>query len=148
MADLAVDNPRDVASASSPRGWPEGSTDGRVAIGFGNGPYNSWGFRWTRRGGALKLVGQDWEARSANAASANGDVVVGRATRWWGGPEIAFRWIKNPADVNGDGFLNGDDFDQFSEAFETGDPSGDFNRDGFVNGDDYDGFAEAFEAGC
>ncbi|MFO0833918.1 MAG: GC-type dockerin domain-anchored protein [Phycisphaerales bacterium] len=52
------------------------------------------------------------------------------------------------ADVNHDGFVNGDDYDSFAEGFETGDPSADFNRDGFVNGDDYDAFAEHFEVGC
>ena len=124
------------------------SSDGQVAVGFGYSSYMPWGFRWTFRGGALTLIGQDWESRIANALSSNGDVIVGKATRWWGGPEIAFRWIKNPADVNGDGFLNADDFDQFAVGFEDGDPSGDFNHDGFVNGDDYDQFAEAFEAGC
>ncbi|MCC6969699.1 MAG: hypothetical protein IT434_05700 [Phycisphaerales bacterium] len=52
------------------------------------------------------------------------------------------------ADVNHDGFVNGDDYDSFAEGFETGDPSADFNQDGFVNGDDYDAFAEHFEVGC
>ncbi|MBL8762301.1 MAG: hypothetical protein JNL50_13470 [Phycisphaerae bacterium] len=52
------------------------------------------------------------------------------------------------ADVNHDGFVNGDDYDSFAEGFESADPSADFNRDGFVNGDDYDAFAEHFEMGC
>ena len=52
------------------------------------------------------------------------------------------------ADVNHDGFVNGDDYDSFAEGFESADPSADFNRDGFVNGDDYDAFAEHFEVGC
>ncbi|MBL8761517.1 MAG: VCBS repeat-containing protein, partial [Phycisphaerae bacterium] len=43
-----------------------------------------------------------------------------------------------PADFNGDGFVNGDDYDAFAEAFDVADPSADFNADGFVNGDDYD----------
>ncbi|MBL8762014.1 MAG: hypothetical protein JNL50_12005 [Phycisphaerae bacterium] len=55
---------------------------------------------------------------------------------------------KCPADWNADGFVNGDDYDSYSELFEAGDPAGDFNNDGFVNGDDYDAFASAFEAGC
>jgi hypothetical protein len=52
------------------------------------------------------------------------------------------------ADFNGDGFVNGDDFDAFAEAFDVGNETADFNIDGFVNADDYDAFAEPFEAGC
>lgn len=52
------------------------------------------------------------------------------------------------ADFNQDGFVNGDDYDLFAEAFDTADPMADTNLDGFVNGDDYDLFAEAFDAGC
>ncbi|MFO0836820.1 MAG: S8 family serine peptidase [Phycisphaerales bacterium] len=53
-----------------------------------------------------------------------------------------------PADLNADGFVNGDDYDAFASAFDAGEPGADFNHDGFVNGDDYDAFASAFEAGC
>lgn len=52
------------------------------------------------------------------------------------------------ADVNEDGFVNGDDFDQFAEWFDVADTHGDYNGDGFVNGDDFDQFASEFEAGC
>ncbi|MBL8762260.1 MAG: hypothetical protein JNL50_13260 [Phycisphaerae bacterium] len=52
------------------------------------------------------------------------------------------------ADYNCDGFVNGDDYDDFATYFEIADPAADVNADGFVNGDDYDIFAEAFEAGC
>jgi hypothetical protein len=53
-----------------------------------------------------------------------------------------------PADFNHDGFVNGDDFDLFASAFESGASAADFNRDGFVNGDDFDAFASYFEGGC
>lgn len=53
-----------------------------------------------------------------------------------------------PADFNGDGFVNGDDYDGFATAFDVADAAADFNGDGFVNGDDYDAFASAFDAGC
>lgn len=53
-----------------------------------------------------------------------------------------------PADFNGDGFVSGDDFDQYVAAFELGDASADFNCDGFVSGDDFDAFVAAFELGC
>ncbi|NUQ51168.1 MAG: immunoglobulin domain-containing protein [Phycisphaerales bacterium] len=52
------------------------------------------------------------------------------------------------ADFNGDGFVNGDDYDLFAEAFDAGDAAADFNDDSFVNGNDYDEFAGAFDAGC
>ncbi len=52
------------------------------------------------------------------------------------------------ADVNNDGFINGDDYDLFASHFDAADPAGDFNHDGFVNGDDYDAFASAFDGGC
>ncbi|MFO0835411.1 MAG: hypothetical protein U0638_10590 [Phycisphaerales bacterium] len=53
-----------------------------------------------------------------------------------------------PADVNADGFVNGDDYDTFASFFDTADAEADFNGDGFVNGDDYDAFASAFDGGC
>lgn len=52
------------------------------------------------------------------------------------------------ADLNADGFVNGDDYDAFADAFDSGDPAADFNDDSFVNGDDHDAFAERFETGC
>lgn len=53
-----------------------------------------------------------------------------------------------PADFNDDGFVNGDDFDDWATLFENGGTSADLNFDGFVNGDDFDFFAEHFENGC
>ncbi len=52
------------------------------------------------------------------------------------------------ADYNADGFVTGDDFDAFVDAFTLGTIEADFNRDGFVTGDDFDLFSEAFVAGC
>ncbi len=53
-----------------------------------------------------------------------------------------------PADFDGNGFVNGDDYDAFATLFDIADPGADINNDGFVNGDDYDFFAEHFDAGC
>lgn len=50
-------------------------------------------------------------------------------------------------DFNCDGFVTGDDFDQFVAAFEAGDDSADFDGNTFVNGDDFDQFVIAFEQG-
>jgi hypothetical protein len=53
-----------------------------------------------------------------------------------------------PADFNRDGFLDFFDYDDFVEAFESGDTRADFNRDGFLDFFDYDAFVLAFESGC
>ena len=52
------------------------------------------------------------------------------------------------ADINMDGFVSGDDFDLYVDAFYYGDALADFNNDTFVSGDDFDGFVVAFEQGC
>ncbi len=52
------------------------------------------------------------------------------------------------SDFDGNGFVNGEDFDAFLLAFEAGDPSADFDRNGFVTGEDFDAFTWAFVAGC
>ncbi|MBL8759871.1 MAG: S8 family serine peptidase [Phycisphaerae bacterium] len=52
------------------------------------------------------------------------------------------------ADYNGDGFVNGNDYDAFADDFDVADPAADLNNDGFVNGNDYDLFAEHFDVGC
>ena len=52
------------------------------------------------------------------------------------------------ADFDGNGFVNGDDYDAFATLFDIADSGADINHDGFVNGDDYDLFAEHFDAGC
>ncbi|MFO0835561.1 MAG: GC-type dockerin domain-anchored protein [Phycisphaerales bacterium] len=62
--------------------------------------------------------------------------------------ETVLQVFNCPPDVNSDGFVNGDDYDAFASAFESGDGFADFNEDGFVNGDDYDMFASEFEMGC
>lgn len=55
---------------------------------------------------------------------------------------------KCPSDFNGDGFVSGEDFDQFIGLFVAGDQAADFDRNTFVTGDDFDGFVIAFERGC
>jgi len=59
-----------------------------------------------------------------------------------------FQYAPCVADFNNDGFVDGDDYDAFADAFEAGNIAADLNNDGFVNGDDYDLFASAFESGC
>jgi len=52
------------------------------------------------------------------------------------------------SDFNLDGFVTGEDFDEFVEAFAFGMGSADFDGNGFVNGEDFDAFTIAFENGC
>ncbi|NUQ51455.1 MAG: hypothetical protein HUU19_02010 [Phycisphaerales bacterium] len=63
-------------------------------------------------------------------------------------PIVGFLGRRCPADVNWDGFVNGDDYDVFAESFEVGTSCADLNGDGFANGDDFDAFASWFDEGC
>ncbi|HLO40376.1 MAG TPA: GC-type dockerin domain-anchored protein, partial [Phycisphaerales bacterium] len=53
-----------------------------------------------------------------------------------------------PADFDGTGFVDTDDFDAFVQAFEGGLDAADFDGTGFVDTDDFDAFVQAFESGC
>lgn len=53
-----------------------------------------------------------------------------------------------PADFDGSGFLDTDDFDAFVAAFEAGEDDADFDGSGFVDTDDFDAFVVAFIEGC
>ncbi len=91
-----------------------------------------------------------WSSLTATGISNDGTVIVGYGSHE--GHEEA--WvarlpvIPNSADFNRDGFVSGDDFDQFTALFEAGSTRADFDGNGFVNGDDFDAFASAFKEGC
>ena len=53
-----------------------------------------------------------------------------------------------PADFNGDGVVDADDFFGFLTAFANGDPRADFNGDGVIDADDFFAFLAAFAQGC
>ncbi|MCC6428166.1 MAG: hypothetical protein IT435_15260 [Phycisphaerales bacterium] len=53
-----------------------------------------------------------------------------------------------PADVDGTGFVDTDDFDYFVGKFELGEDEADFDASGFVDTDDFDAFVRCFERGC
>ncbi len=53
-----------------------------------------------------------------------------------------------PADFDGTGFVDTEDFDAFVHAFELGGDDADFDHSGFVDTEDYDAFVHSFEAGC
>ncbi|MCC6426071.1 MAG: hypothetical protein IT435_04550 [Phycisphaerales bacterium] len=53
-----------------------------------------------------------------------------------------------PADFDGSGFVDLEDFAAFVHAFEAGTDDADFDGSGFVDLDDYHAFVLAFEKGC
>ncbi|MCK6476330.1 MAG: hypothetical protein L6Q35_05820 [Phycisphaerales bacterium] len=53
-----------------------------------------------------------------------------------------------PADFDGSGFVDIEDYDAFVVAFEAGDDTADFDGSGFVDVEDFTAFVLAFEAGC
>lgn len=53
-----------------------------------------------------------------------------------------------PADFDGTGFVDTEDFDAFVRSFEVGTIDADFDGTGFVDLDDFTAFVLAFEAGC
>jgi serine protease len=53
-----------------------------------------------------------------------------------------------PADFDGTGFVDTEDYDAFVQAFEAGTINADFDGSGFVDIEDFSAFVVAFEAGC
>ncbi len=53
-----------------------------------------------------------------------------------------------PADFDGTGFVDLEDFNAFITAFEAGKNAADFDSSGFVDLEDYTAFVAAFEVGC
>ncbi|TVS00246.1 MAG: hypothetical protein EA423_11790 [Phycisphaerales bacterium] len=53
-----------------------------------------------------------------------------------------------PADLNGDGVVDADDFFLFLSLFASGDPRADINADGVIDADDFFAYLSLFAAGC
>lgn len=53
-----------------------------------------------------------------------------------------------PADFDGSGFVDFEDYNAFIAAFEAGDQSADFDESGFVDFEDFNAFVAQFESGC
>ncbi|TVS00922.1 MAG: hypothetical protein EA423_10740 [Phycisphaerales bacterium] len=53
-----------------------------------------------------------------------------------------------PADLNGDGVVDADDFFLFLSLFAAGDPRADINNDGVIDADDFFAYLTLFAAGC
>ncbi|GMV25055.1 MAG: hypothetical protein AMXMBFR58_10860 [Phycisphaerae bacterium] len=63
-------------------------------------------------------------------------------------PGSAWFETYRPADFDGSGFVDIEDYDAFVQAFELGGDDADFDGTGFVDIEDFNAFVVAFEAGC
>ncbi len=88
-------------------------------------------------------IALDGEVRDAQAPGSlpSGDGLAGGAGLWDFSVECS-------ADIDGSGFVDRDDFDDFVHAFEAGLPGADIDGSGFVDAADFTVFVEVFEAGC
>lgn len=141
------------------------TADGSVIIGYSDGTpppdfryYDA--FMWDSAHGmrklqdvlesdyGLKLPG--WKLVIPFAMSRDGQNIVGVGVNPAGDTEA---WLVRlgetcPSDFNHDGFVTGEDFDQFLAAFSAGDLSADMDGDGFISGNDFDLYVAAFGSGC
>lgn len=141
------------------------SYDGTVVVGFVNNDSGDRAFVWTQANGMRLLRdhlveghGLDvrgWCLRQATGVSADGRDIVGVGTNPAGVGEGWVAHIASPlsvpacdADWNRDGFVSGEDFDEFVAEFVAGGRPADFDGDCFVSGTDFDDFVAAFTAGC
>ncbi|MBL8762378.1 MAG: YncE family protein [Phycisphaerae bacterium] len=131
---------------------PDGT---RLYVSTGNGSISiSANYFWQTQSGAISIIDTATSTivDSANTGrsiamidmSAAGNRLA-TAECWGDGVTLVARCR---ADFNADGFVNGNDYDEFAGLFDVADPGADFNGDGFVNGNDYDEFAAAFDEGC
>jgi uncharacterized membrane protein len=127
------------------------SADGRTVVGTSG----TRAFIWRQGRGmedlqAVLAPPAGWNLTEAMGISADGRIVVGSGYPANGNSEA---WIATvpppcPADFNGDGLLNSQDFFDFVGAFFGGTPNADFNGDGQINSQDFFDFVTAFFAGC
>lgn len=94
----------------------------------------------TTTAAGIKLDGEIANAESsASLPSGNGQAA--------GSASFNFH-VKCPADFDGSGFVDFDDFIAFVAAFEAGSDNADFDGSGFVDFDDFNSFVQQFELGC
>lgn len=67
----------------------------------------------------------------------------GEHTRYF---DVTYRRV-GPLDINGDGFVNGADYDLYLVLFVAGNQGADYDQDGWVTGIDMDTFRWDFIAG-
>ncbi len=112
-------------------------------VGGGSGVYASLdgGTTWVKDGADLPNVNvQDLFIDPVRRTIAAG--TYGRGTWKSALPEHC------PADFDGSGFVDIEDYTAFVTAFEAGTADADFDSSGFVDLEDFDAFVRAFEAGC
>lgn len=106
--------------------------------------------------------GADWELVTTHASPSPRffyalafDQASGAATLFGGtsnfSDALGATWqitSRSRADMDGDGFVSGADFDLYVLAFEAGEAVADFDGDGFITGQDFDLYVGTFEQGC
>mgnify|MGYP001333981216 CR=1 FL=1 len=140
-------------------GSPPGSQSVLIETSFLSGYVWGENIGWINMGDGTPTNGVSYANVNGTDFGVNLNTVTGHLTGYAWGENVG--WINfsaadpppagaapGAADFNGDGFVNGDDYDLFASWFEVADTQADITNDGFVNGDDYDAFASAFEAGC
>ncbi|GMV25432.1 MAG: hypothetical protein AMXMBFR58_14630 [Phycisphaerae bacterium] len=134
--------PSGVAAQAIAIDWDWNPTPG-LYVGSGAGVYVSLngGVSWIKDGADLPNVNvQDLTIDPVRRTIAAG--TYGRGS-----------WRSNlpsacPADFDGSGFVDFEDYDAFVQAFELGDISADFDESGFVDVEDFTAFVVQYESGC
>jgi hypothetical protein len=133
----------------------------RIELSTNNG--STWSTIWAHSGAALN--DRSWQSVSYSLPTAAGASAV--LVRWGLGPtdssvtyggwnldDIVFTGIAPPndppcpADFDGSGFVDSDDFVEFNAMFELGDPAADADGSTFVDSDDFVFFLQQFTLGC
>ena len=147
FGDIRPDSLRQIESV-------EGSPGGFVAVGAdqsmtparwgpGQHPLNLWTLFHDRVPEC-----STWWWMTVQAMSKDGRFIVGQRGASGAG---ASAWVVDLgclADIDGDGFLTGLDFDAFVRAFEAGDSIANYDTLGGITGMDFDAFVQDFESGC
>jgi hypothetical protein len=115
------------------------------------------GYEWLERGKLMSSHGDTYDAFGSAVAIRGDQVLVGAAYGDSGiendtGTAYIIDTATNcdpcPADFDGNGEVDMDDLYDFTDAFDSGDPTADFNGDGTINSQDFVAFLSAFVAGC
>lgn len=118
-------------------------------VGGGSYSFLAWDGTVVRHilGGVQSAYVCAWDDRTMALAGQFSQIGTGVGTQ----PVISHSFARyrfDSADYDGDGYVTGQDFDEFVAAFEAGAPAADIDEDGFLSGLDYDRFAIALLNGC
>ncbi len=143
------------------------SDDGSVVVGTWNTSVffdipEGEAFIWAAGDGIAQSLGDfllvehgleipEWELRTAKDATPDGNVIVGHALNIDRSTMFGYRveiGSTCPADLDGDGDTDADDFFTYLDFFAQGDPRADIDGDGDRDADDFFGYLDLFGQGC